>query len=213
MVIYKKTAKGMNELMARRSGIDSHLNSMLLLVDGKRNASEINRLGVLVKMPADALEMLVHGGYIEAVEVDMPNADAVQDTFASIVHKKPSANPDPAPGQPQESVAFADKLSQVDAFRSLYSSLVNKTRTLLGLRGLRYQLRLEHARTFDNLTALIAPLGEAVAKRHGLEAGMNFVRDCDIVVNVRLSSMRASQFSESEMGITLPQAESGVQAR
>ena len=189
MKIYRKTAKGMNELIARRSSLDSNLNSMLLLADGERSEAEITRLGLANKMPPDALQTLVHGGYLELVEAPGKQIAAARGKTASAG----SAIQAPEP------VIFANNVAEVDAFRSLYSSLVQKTRALLGMRGLVFQLRLEQARTFNDLTALIAPLGEAVAKRHGLEAGMNFVQDCNVVVSTQRSNLHTSQFNDSDL--------------
>ena len=122
MTIYKKTAKCMNELMARRSSIDSNLNGMLLLVDGERTESEIRRLGLLIQMPLDGPEILLHGGYLEVVEAPQGKADSLLSQPVPTVQSKSASTPAPVRGQDSSSVA--DNQAHVEAFSALHSGMV-----------------------------------------------------------------------------------------
>ncbi|CDS54893.1 hypothetical protein [Polaromonas sp. CG9_12] len=65
MAVYKKTEKGMNELLAPIPGIDARLVSVLILVDGFRDSDDVNRLAKAVDLPVDGLDILFHGGFID----------------------------------------------------------------------------------------------------------------------------------------------------
>ena len=159
MAVYKKTEKGMNELLARAPGIDVRLVSVLILVDGVRDSADVNRLAKEVDLPADALDILFHGGFIEK-------------------KFKGSATPqaEPRPATPADSFLpkKPDADRQLEKFNALYAYLVEETKMLLGLGGFIHQLRIERASTPLELKALIAPIGRAVEKKHGADVARNF---------------------------------------
>ncbi|MDE2047153.1 MAG: hypothetical protein KGJ44_01985 [Betaproteobacteria bacterium] len=142
MLTYRKTRKGMEELLVRRGNLDAALNSVLILVDGERSIAEILRLSRAAHAPADALATLVYGGYIERT------APAV------ITPTKASAQSE-----------------QDAAFQLLYRGMVDIALNELGLRGIRIQLRIERAVGLQELRALAQPLADAVARVRGLSAG------------------------------------------
>lgn len=161
MAVYKKTDKGMNELLARSPGIDARLVSVLILVDGVRDSTEVNRLAQKVNLPADALEILFHGGFIEKKFKGS----------ASPVDAKTEAPTGSAAPRP------ADPASKLDKFNALYMYLVEETKALLGLRGFIYQLRIERATTLLQLKALIDPISAAIEKKYGFEIAKNFMTE------------------------------------
>jgi hypothetical protein len=184
MTIYSKTAKGMEEIIARRSSIDTRLNSALVLVDGKRSARLISEALEQAGLPADAMEMLLHGGFIEvkktvpvaAAPVGTPlqpvakpapaaqAADSAQDYTATVV-------------SPIDNEAAAKSKQARQAFQALYEFMVSSTKESLGLRGFPLQLRIERAADVVALTELVAPISESIAKRHGLQQANDFLRD------------------------------------
>lgn len=163
MAVYKKTEKGMNELLAPTPGIDVRLVSVLILVDGMRDAAEINRLAQQVNLPLDALDILFHGGYIDK---------KYKGSAAPAEAAMPAAT---GPGASQKPVAR----SKLERFNAFYGYLVAQTKALLGLRGFMYQLRIERASTLLELKALIEPIGRAVEKRHGFEVAREFLRESE----------------------------------
>lgn len=68
-------------------------------------------------------------------------------------------------------------LPRFNAFQALYAYLVEKNTELLGLRGFRFQLRIEEASTLEELQSIVAPLSEAIEKKHGLITTKNFKRE------------------------------------
>ena len=163
MAVYKKTQKGMNELLARTPDIDARLVSVLILVDGVRDATEVNRLAQEAGLPVDALEILFHGGFIDRkFKGSAAPADAKIDAPAEqAASKKPA------------------QTSQLQKFNALYAHLVEETKALLGLRGFIFQLRIERASTPMELKALIEPIGRAIEKKHGFEMAKHFLRESE----------------------------------
>lgn len=163
MAVYKKTEKGMNELLAPTPSIDARLVSVLILVDGVRDSAEVNRLAQEVNLPVDALEILFHGGFIDK-------------KFKGSAAPADAKIPTPAePVAPQKATAT----SKLEKFNALYSYLVEETKALLGLRGFIHQLRIERASTLMELKALIEPIGKAIEKKHGFEVARNFMRESE----------------------------------
>ena len=163
MAVYKKTEKGMNELLASTPSIDARLVSVLILVDGVRDSAEVNRLAQEVNLPVDALEILFHGGFIDR-------------KFKGSA--APAEVKTPAPAQPVASEKAAPT-SKLEKFNALYSYLVEQTKALLGLRGFIHQLRIERASTLLELKALIEPIGQAIEKKHGFAIARNFMRESE----------------------------------
>ncbi|MDE2099858.1 MAG: hypothetical protein KGL39_21575 [Patescibacteria group bacterium] len=67
MLIYRRTPKGQQEMLARKSAIPPVFSSLLILINGKRSVTEIHRLAALVKAPRDALDNLAEMGLVEPV--------------------------------------------------------------------------------------------------------------------------------------------------
>jgi len=166
MTVYKKTQKGMNELLARSPSIDVRVFNVLVLVDGVRESSEINILAAQADLPVDALEILFHGGFIEKKFKGSSAMPAAQIPVT----------PAPRPPKPTRS---PEAPSKYQGFNNLYSYLVAQTKELLGLRGFMHQLRIERATTVVELKALIGPLGEAIARKHGFGIAQNFIRESE----------------------------------
>ena len=163
MAVYKKTEKGMNELLAPSPRIDVRLVSVLILVDGERDSAEVNRLAKEVNLPVDALDILFQGGFIDKKFKDTTEpADAKN-------------GPRPAPVVPEP----GDAPTRLKRYNALYSYLVEETKALLGLRGFIYQLRIERATTLLEFKALIEPISKAVSKKHGFEIARNFMRESE----------------------------------
>ena len=163
MAVYKKTEKGMNELLAPSTSIDARLVSVLILVDGVRESDEVNRLAKEGNLPLDCLEILFHGGFI----------DRKFKGTATPVNASPAI-----PAEPVQAVA-ATPARTLERFNALYGYMVEETKALLGLRGFLYQLRIERASTPLALKALIEPIAKGIEKRHGFDMASRFMRESE----------------------------------
>lgn len=162
MAVYKKTQKGMSELLAQSPSINLKLFNVLILVDGTRDSSEVIQLAKEAALPVDGLEILFHGGFIEK---------KFKGSAASPALAVKEIEPQTRPAVPKTK---RNASSGFKGFNDLYSYLVEQTKTLLGLRGFTFQLRIERAITVDALRSLIGPISEAIAKKHGFEISQNF---------------------------------------
>jgi hypothetical protein len=181
MTIYYKTAKGMEEIIARRTSIDPRLNSALVLVDGKRSARLISEALKQAGLPADAMEMLLYGGFIEVKKVvPAPSVSATaSDPQALATSHSTDASSDNAATvvSPIDAEAAAKSKLARKSFQALYEFMVSTTKESLGLRGFPLQLRIERAADVIALTELVAPISESIAKRRGLQQANDFLRD------------------------------------
>ncbi|MDB5966250.1 MAG: hypothetical protein JWQ72_2750 [Polaromonas sp.] len=182
MAVYKKTHKGMEEVLAERPRIDTRLFNVLVLVDGVRDSTEIKRLAQEASLPSDALDILVHGGYLEQKFKGTPS---------------PARQPPPPAEAPPRMSKQADASIRFRGFQDLYAYLVEQTKALLGLRGFTFQLRIERANSVEALEALIAPLSEAIAKKHGFEVTQNFRRESALRVRVAIAER---QYLDAQAG-------------
>lgn len=65
--LYRKTAAGSDAIATRHAALVPRERSLLILVDGKRSAGELARLGAGAGDAADVLATLLAQGFIEAV--------------------------------------------------------------------------------------------------------------------------------------------------
>jgi hypothetical protein len=83
----------------------------------------------------------------------------------------------PEPEAESEHLHSATGRPRLKAFHALYAYMVEKNTDLLGLRGFRFQLRIEEASTLEELQAIVAPLSQAIEKKHGLITAKTFKRE------------------------------------
>ena len=172
MTVYKKTTKGMDELLAKGPSIDARVFGVLVLVDGSRDSVEINRLAKEAGLPVDALEILSHGGFVE------------QKLRGSPTRVKP---PPPEAGPSVRMSEQADATIRFRGFQDLYAYQVEQVKALLGLRGFIFQLRIEKASAVEDLQVLIAPMSESIAKKHGFEIAQKFKRECELRMRIAVN--------------------------
>lgn len=159
---YRKTAKGQAEIETRAHRLSPRLRALLIMVDGKR---DLAALAALVPQPAEeALTELLNQGFVEAVG-------------------EPSASPAPAaaPSAPSASAASgappattaAEATSSAPAavdFEKLRREAVRALTDIAGPAAETVALRMEKARTLDELRPLIAQAAQTVASMRGRAA-------------------------------------------
>jgi len=173
MATYIKTRKGMDELLARRNGIDARLNTALLFVDGQRSKQDLLAALKAAGLPPDTLEILLHGGFIAEARSKVTALPPSASTPVPV----PKAVVTPATDVGEE----GDKASLHLAFHTLYAFMVKQSKDLLGLRAFALQLRIERAQDLASLLELVNPMSEAIAKRHGLQTANGFLRELSLL--------------------------------
>lgn len=144
---YLKTESGRAEIANRSQKLAPALRSILLLVDGRRDAATLRKLGGGLHAPADALDQLLAMGLIGS------------DADAGAVPRGVAAN------------------SAVALRYSTLSGLMSEAvREHLGLRGFFVQLKIERCNDVADLEALLPDLAEAIAKPRGRDFAREWER-------------------------------------
>ncbi len=152
--IFRKTAKGLAEIDTRAHRLPPRSRSMLILVDGKRDVEDLKAL--VTVQAEECLQALSEQGFIEAVGETVRNAPA-----PAVAAPAP-----PAYGaSPAASVADVDGLRRA-AVRALNDALGPGAETLA--------MRLERARTLEELRPLLAQGAKLMAAARGQAAAAAF---------------------------------------
>jgi hypothetical protein len=166
-MIYTRTEKGNQEVGARRSLLGARLNSVLFLVDGKRTRADIDDVVKRLGNPADSLDQLLEGGFIQVAEKQPAPAKAAA---------APSASPHS--GEPAHSSLLpTHSEAESEMQGKLYQHLIAAAKKYLGMRGFMFHLKIEKATDLLELRALITPMSEAIAKSKGIGTANSFVAE------------------------------------
>jgi hypothetical protein len=153
--VYLRTPLGSAELNLRRSDLGAVVNSLLMLVNGRRDRDDLVSVALRLGAPAESIDMLERQGLIEVAP--LPAGKALLR---------------PVPPTPPGTAAQIDN----ERYVLLYKNLVTACKEQLGLKGFFFQLRIEKAANLQALEELIAPMSEAIAKAQGPEAANLFVQ-------------------------------------
>jgi hypothetical protein len=151
-ILYRKTIKGQYEIDSRVNGLSPRVRSLLILVDGKRDAVD---LCALVARPASAqLAELAAQGFIEAVgeTLDHPPGEA-----------PPMAVAAPAPGAPPP-----------QPLAGLRRSIVRALNEELGRNAQPLAARMRRSRNVEELRPLVTQAVQLVVAAHGRNAADAF---------------------------------------
>ena len=136
---YFKTEAGKQEIQDRGHRLPSSLRSLLLMVDGQRDQTQLRELMTGLHAPDDGLEQLVVLGLVKRSEP--PSAPSLG----------------PLPGEVAVPVEFG-------RYRRLYEIVTDTVRRHLGLKGYFVQLKVEKCPDVDSLLALLPEIATALTK-------------------------------------------------
>lgn len=136
-VVFVKTDAGRQEMQDRGHKLSTALRSILLMVDGRRDLSQLRGLMAGLHTPDDAIEQLIGMGLIKP-DSETENATA-------------------APALPIDA----------SRYRLLYERLTEAVREHLGLKGYFIQLKVERSTDSDMLLALLPEIATAITKAKG----------------------------------------------
>ena len=159
--VFQKTGKGADELRTRRHGLSPRLRQLLILVDGKRDFTELSRVLPGAEL-AEHLAQLERGGFVSRpFDPHEPEADA---GFV--------ATPEPAPPPPRP--------VQED-LRALRARVTRALLDTIGPNGDDFAIRIERARSVDELRSLL-PAVLSVVEACGGRAGVDgFLQRCGAI--------------------------------
>lgn len=157
VTVYRKTAKGATEVETRAHKLPPRLRSALILVDGKRSDTDLRAL--IGPAGDESLQILAEGGFIDVFSVaDVKRA--VQAPAAAASNAGPSTSP------PSTTTSSDVTLRRREAVRA-----VNE---LLGPMGESLSIRLERAKTIDELRTLLEQALPVIAGARGRDAARAF---------------------------------------
>lgn len=154
--LYYKTDAGKQEIQDRGRKLPASLRSLLLMVDGQRDQTQLRDLMAGLRVPDDALEQLLVMGLVKrdgpaapAPPVALPSAAPTLATLAAAAG--------PLPGEVQLPADFG-------RYRRLYEIVTDTVRRHMGLKGYFIQLKVEKCADVDALLALLPEIATALTK-------------------------------------------------
>lgn len=162
--LFGKTVAGREALTSRPAGLVPRLRSLLIMVDGKRNLAEFEKLTGSLELATQSLNDLMAGGWVEVVGADglpkgMPVASAPFAPEAS--QPMPVAAPPPALGA---TWPFSDARRQVVRF-------INDQ---LGPMGETLAIRAEGCKTPADLQAALPRIRDGLKSFKGASVVQQF---------------------------------------
>lgn len=142
--IFRKTAKGAAEIETRANRLSPRMRSMLILVDGKRDADDLRQM--ITQQADETLRALAEQGFIEAVG----------ETMRAVAESAAAAPPPPA--APAQDVNVVRKA----AIRMLTEILGPTADTLA--------VRMEKARSMEELKPLLGQAAKLILAARGRSA-------------------------------------------
>lgn len=161
--VYRKSARGAEALARRDPALTLKLRSLLIMVDGKRHAEELARISPAGAETAQLLSQLDDLGMIEPATAP---ARAAQEAAAGAPPELPPATPAPA-------AIEVRNVPLPEAKRAAVRRLTD----LLGPMGEDLCLRLESARTAQDLLAVLKRAETMVRSVRGGEAATTFMQE------------------------------------
>lgn len=160
--VFRKTDLGTREITTRAAGLTPRLRSLLILVDGRRSDAELE---ALVTGAREQLAQLAERGLVEALRRDAASpSGAPAAASVAVASGPPSTLPGASPTLPGPPV-------DVPALRR---EMVRALTDLLGPGADSLALRIERAKTGEELATLLALGRGAVEGMRGREAAARF---------------------------------------
>jgi hypothetical protein len=166
-ITYRKSAKGVAEIETRAHRLTPRLRSALILVDGRRNDVELKTL--IPQQTEETLAALAEQGFIEIVATSAA-APAPPVRSAAPAPTAPAAASTPAPAANQAAPAAAPALD----FNTARRDAVRQLSDLIGPASESLAIRMERARTAEELRPLLVLAAQSVANMRGRQAAATY---------------------------------------
>lgn len=159
--VYRKTAKGHDEIETRANRLSPRMRSTLILVNGSRSDDELR--GMIAQQCDETLAALVADGYIEAVGRSETPPHPTATTSAA--HR-------PATTQARSAAPTAPV--KLPDHARLRREIVRALTDHLGPMGETLAIRIERSRDFAELKPLIETAVQAIGNVRGASAAAAF---------------------------------------
>ena len=147
--IFRKTAKGVTEIETRAHRLAPRMRSALIMVDGKRSDADLRPL--IQQQPDETLAALAEQGFIEVL----------------------AAVPDAVPA-PRAAPAAAAPAGPAADFEARRRAAVRGLNDQLGPLAETLAIKIERARTADELRPLLATAVQVIGNARGRGAAADF---------------------------------------
>ncbi len=171
---YIKTAAGQEEIRSRSDHLTRPMRNLLLCVDGKRTAAQLQALVQASGAPSDSLEQLVQFGLIVATTPPRSAAPTMPgDVDAGTLRARDRAGPDTL--EPLDA-AFELASAPTGEYAELYSRMNALVSEHLGMiKAYALQLKIEQCNSTEQLRSLIPELESALDKAVGRERAREYL--------------------------------------
>ena len=178
--IYRKTPKGQAEIETRANKLVPRLRTALIMVDGKRSDAELRPL--LMQDSAETLASLLEQGFIEVVGGAM-----AKPASAPVLSPSPATPPGPAPAPKAVAATGADPAPAAPAtapqamrpmpipLATLQRDAVRLLTDQVGPMAESVAIRIERARSTDELRAAVLLAAQVIANTRGRQAAESYV--------------------------------------
>jgi hypothetical protein len=177
-VYFDKTEKGKDEISHRTYHLSAKLRPLLVIIDGKRSATELLKNVYGLGLTQSHLDSLLAEGFIaRRTEVAglLTTATATATATASAIEAS-------VVNQLETTPTVESSYARLIAVRNFFNETVKQT---LGLRGFGLQLKVERAASLDDFIELRGVFLEAVEKHKGPETAHDLAVRLDHVLYQR----------------------------
>lgn len=159
-IVYRKTAKGVNEIATRALRLGPRQRSALILVDGRKTDAELAPL--ILADPAGTLASLLADGFIEVL--------------ATLADRPPDRAAEPLADRKAAPVATASRAAATGdaAFESLRRDAVRALNDQLGPAAELVAVKIERAKSMPELQPLLVQAAKLVRSMRGGAAAEAF---------------------------------------
>jgi hypothetical protein len=165
--VYRKTAKGNEEIKAKRGGLDRKLRPLLILVDGRRDSDAIVALAAGIGVQASALKQLEADGYIEPVRVKSEAKAAAAVAGRGPATLSSGVPPNTLSAPTTGTLEPARPRTNLERFTDGAQYMNEAVTEALGVRALFFVLKIEKCSNRTDLIQLLPDFEKAIAKKHG----------------------------------------------
>jgi hypothetical protein len=168
--IYRKTAKGVDEIANRTHRLAPRARTALILVDGQRSEEDLTKL--VQVQAAETLALLVQQGFIEGLNVGTaaapaPSAGTTRDSGAG----RSSA------GEAGNESGFSSTSAPQRNFSLVRREAVKRLTDLLGPGAETLALRMEATQDLAALRPLLVRARDLIAASRGQQAANNYITE------------------------------------
>jgi hypothetical protein len=161
--VYRKTAKGVDEIATRANRLAPRLRSALILVDGARSDADLSKL--ILQQPAETLQELLAQAFIEV-------AGTVEERPR--VSRPAPLNSRPAPLDRLPPDKPADRQADKSNFATYRSGVLRAFNDLTGPTGEGLAMKMEKTQSREELAPLMETAYRIIANAHGSEKANEF---------------------------------------